>query len=129
LASSSSVVRDLPEREESVFEENNQSTTPDDDGFDCECEEEFEEPIDVIWSGRIFANLVGGIDYGIEKLPKDEEYPVFYAGQPLDVDESRQWLSGRVEVRGKWTGITCAYRNTIFGRCVPYVEIENIKSE
>ena len=42
-------------------------------------------------------------------------------------NSSELWeLEGMVTVTGKWLGITCAYENTIFGKCVPDMVIENI---
>ena len=35
--------------------------------------------------------------------------------------------SGEITVIGRWLGISCAYKNTIFGECVPDVEIESIR--
>lgn len=36
-------------------------------------------------------------------------------------------LGDYIKVSGKWTGITCAYYNTVFGQCVPEVEPEKIE--
>jgi len=49
---------------------------------------------------------------------------MFYAWR---ADENTRWMNGKVKITGKWVGITCAYRNTIFGQCVPNVEIEKIE--
>ncbi len=83
----------------------------------------FDKPVDVVWEGEIITSFVSGTDYGIKKIPKDKDFPYFYA---YTGDEVATWLEGNVEVKGKWTGITCAYQNTVFGRCVPDVEVEEI---
>ena len=98
------------------------------------CEKTFDEPIDVTWEGEVIALLVSGVDYGIKKIPEDAEYPYFYAGR-TEEEFDRVWeakkevgLQGNVRVKGKWVGITSAYRNSIFGRCVPHVMIESIEN-
>lgn len=102
---------------------------------DCSCEETFEEPIDVVWAGDIFAYMSGGEQLAIKRVPKDKEYPLFAACCINTVKENGKWLippekwiTGRVKIIGKWTGITCMYANTFFNsKCVPYVEIERIE--
>jgi len=83
----------------------------------------FNKPIEVDWEGRIIANLMGGIDYGLKRVPEDKDFPFFYA---YTGNDSNAGLEGKVRVKGKWTGITCAYQNTVFGRCVPDVKVEEI---
>jgi len=87
----------------------------------------FDKPIDVTWNGKIIATFHGGTDYGVEKIPKDENYPYFYAGNYSDAFPEHVAMDGIVEVTGKWTGITCAYQNTVFKRCVPDVEVQEIR--
>ncbi|MBM3255881.1 MAG: hypothetical protein FJZ04_00195 [Candidatus Moranbacteria bacterium] len=87
----------------------------------------FDKPIDVSWKGKIMTFFHGGTDYGIEKIPKDENYPYFYAGNYSDAFPEHVAMDGTVEVTGKWTGITCAYQNTVFKRCVPAVEVKEIR--
>ncbi len=106
------------------------SASPKNDTEDCN--KTFDKPIDVEWTGEVIAQMVSGTVYGIKKTPEDKENPYFYAGR-LDEDINKAWedkkevgLSGLVRVKGKWVGITDAYRNTIFGRCVPNVLIESI---
>lgn len=98
-----------------------------------DCSEEFAKPIDVDWEGKIIAQMGSGTLYGIERIPPDKKYVYFYAGQDIDkafAEKKNVGLEGKVRVKGKWIGITDGYKNTIFGRCVPHVEIttiENIK--
>jgi len=84
----------------------------------------FDKPIDVTWEGKIIAIFHSGTDYGIEINPKDKDYPFFYA---YTGDKANVATEGNLRITGKWTGITCAYQNTIFGRCVPDVEVEKIE--
>ncbi len=84
----------------------------------------FDQPIDIDWEGEIMATFVSGQDYGIKKTPKDENFPYFYA---YTGDDSNSSLEGSVKVKGKWTGITCAYQNTVFKKCVPEVEADKIE--
>ena len=76
----------------------------------------FDTPIDVSWEGEIMATFVSGQDYGIEKTLKDEKFPYFYAGINSDAFPRDVVLEGKVKITGKWTGITCAYQNTVFKR-------------
>lgn len=98
-----------------------------------DCNEEFAKPIDVDWEGKIIATMISETQYGIERIPPDKKYIYFYAGQDPDkawAEKKNVGLEGKVRVKGRWVGITDAYKNTIFGRCVPDVEIttiENIK--
>lgn len=92
----------------------------------CSCQKTFDHPKDIVWEGIVIANMMSGSVYGIKKIPEDSNEPYFYASQPENVSRDRQGLRGKVRITGKWTGITCAYANTIFHRCVPRVEIEEI---
>ncbi len=108
-----------------------QEQTEEDYGVDCACEKTFEKPIDIVWTGKVFAYMMSGEAFGVERTLKNEEYPVFFACCIEGRWEDDKWIiddiDGKVRVAGKWTGITCAYGNTIFGRCVPNVEIEKIE--
>ena len=87
----------------------------------------FDNPIDVVWEGKIIATFVSGSDYGIKKIPEDKDFPYFYAWINSDAFPEHVAMDGVVEVTGKWTGITCAYQNTVFERCVPDVEVKEIR--
>src|SRR3989344_4047215 len=90
-------------------------------------EKEFTKPIDVIWRGEIISIMAGGSCVGL--TGEFDTYTQAIACLP-NPDSGELWeLEGVVTVTGKWFGITCAYKNTIFGDCVPDVSIENIKSE
>lgn len=84
----------------------------------------FNKPIDIVWQGKIISTMVSGSDYGIKKIPEDKNFPFFYAYTGNELNDR---LEGNVKVDGKWKGITCAYENTIFNRCVPDVEVINIE--
>lgn len=95
---------------------------------DCSCEETFEEPIDVVWAGNVFAHMQSGEAFGITRgFSDDAFFACCIEGKMIDDKWTIEDIEGKVRVTGKWTGITCAYGNTIFGRCVPNVEIERIE--
>lgn len=89
-------------------------------------EKEFHQPIDIVWKGRITSVMSGGSCIGLEG--QFDNYSKFIAC--LTDANSRELFkySGEVTVTGKWLGITCAYKNTIFGECIPEVEIGEIKA-
>ena len=86
----------------------------------------FETPKEVSWSGTIISITGGGSGYAVQFIDPEGGNSDFLAIWPND---SSLILSGRITVNGYWTGITCAYRYTLFnGWCVPEVEIETIES-
>lgn len=88
-------------------------------------EREFFKPIDVIWRGKIISTMAGGSCIGLEG--DFDNYSKAMACLE-NSDSNELWkFEGIVTVAGKWLGITCAYKNTIFGECVPDVRIENIQ--
>lgn len=95
-----------------------------------DCNRDYAKPIDVNWEGEVIAKMVSETQYGIKRIPPDKKYPYFYAGQDPDkawAEKKNIGLEGKVRVIGKWVGITDAYKNSIFGRCVPDVEIVSIE--
>lgn len=92
-------------------------------------EKDFFKSIDVIWSGKIISTMVSGSCIGLEG--DFDNYTQAMACLPearLLKDPNKLWtFKGMVTVTGKWLGITCAYKNTIFGECVPDVVIESIR--
>ncbi len=90
-------------------------------------EKEFFKPVDVVWRGEIISTMAGGSCVGLKG--KFDNYSQAIACFP-HADSNELWKFERmVTVTGKWLGITCAYKNTIFGECVPNVSIENIETE
>ena len=88
-------------------------------------EREFFRPVQVVWQGKIISTMSGGACVGLEG--DFDNYTQAMACLPdMNSNELRNF-EGMVTVTGKWTGITCAYKNTIFGECVPDVMLENIK--
>lgn len=95
-----------------------------------DCNRDYAKPIDIDWEGEVIAQMVSGTQYGIKRIPPNEKYPYFYAGQDPDkawAENKNVGLDGKVRVVGKWVGITDAYKNSIFGRCVPDVRIMSIE--
>lgn len=94
---------------------------------DDECEECFEEPIDIVWTGQIYGMMMSGDAYAIRRIPENEEHPNFMACC-VDCVEKKECFTGKVRVTGKWLGTTCAYTNAFFGgKLVPNIEIEKIE--
>ena len=90
-------------------------------------EKEFSKPVDIVWRGEIISTMAGGSCVGLNG--KFDNYLWAIACLP-DTDSGELWkFEGAVTVTGKWLGITCAYKNTIFGECVPDVSIENIRQQ
>ncbi|MEK7194873.1 MAG: hypothetical protein AAB561_02005 [Patescibacteria group bacterium] len=86
----------------------------------------FETPKKINWPGTIISITGGGTGYAVQLIEPEDGNSDFLAIWPND---SNLILSGRVVVSGYWTGITCAYRYTLFsGQCVPEIEIETIES-
>lgn len=94
-------------------------------GIWTNAEEEFLNPIDVVWRGEIISTMTSGSCIGL----KGEFDKYRWAMVCLEnADSNELWkFQGMVTVTGKWLGITCAYQNTIFGQCVPDVRIESIR--
>ena len=90
--------------------------------IDCDCEKTFENPIDIVWTGKAIAK-VDIQTFSVRRVPIDKEYPIFFACC-LD-EESIPNLEELVKVSGKWFGMTCACLNRL--GCVPNVEIEKIE--
>ena len=88
-------------------------------------EKEFSEPKNVVWRGEIISTMAGGSCMGM--YGEFDNYHWAVVCLP-DTNSNELWkFEGVVTVTGKWLGITCAYKNTIFGECVPDVSIENIR--
>lgn len=88
-------------------------------------EKQFYKPVEVVWRGKIISTMAGGSCLGLEG--EFGNYSQAMACLP-NADSNELWkFEGIVMVTGKWLGITCAYKNTIFGECVPDVSIENIR--
>jgi len=93
-------------------------------------EREFFKPVDVAWRGEIISTMASGSCIGLKG--DFDNYRWALACLPealLRGNPSELWkFEGMVTIIGKWLGITCAYKNTIFGECVPNVSIENIQT-
>ena len=88
-------------------------------------EKEFFKPIDIVWRGEIISTMTSGSCIGLKG--EFNNYSQAMACFP-NADSREFWkFEGVVTITGKWLGITCAYKNTIFGECVPDVRIENVK--
>lgn len=85
----------------------------------------FTRPVEVEWTGEIFAVLQSGNGYAIKRLDPNSKFPKFMAFWP---DDKMEWTKGNVKIKGFTEGIDCAYQNTIFdGECVPFVTIKSLE--
>jgi len=90
---------------------------------DCDCEKQFTSPVAVTWRGKVMATFVSGEGIGVEKYNYDDEYSMFY----VITNGLYDGKTTEVEVHGDLIGITCAYANTTFGKCVPLVHAMKIE--
>lgn len=89
-------------------------------------EKVFLEPVDIVWSGEIISTMVSGSCVGLKGGFDDYSWAMACLA---DEQSNELWkFEGIVTVAGKWLGITCAYKNTIFSECVPDVRIEHIEA-
>lgn len=89
-------------------------------------EKVFLEPINIVWNGEIISTMVSGSCIGLKGDFDNYSRAMACFDQPHLIE---LWqFEGPVTITGKWLGITCAYKNTIFGECVPDVRIETIMS-
>ncbi len=87
---------------------------------------EFAKPVDIVWQGEVISTMAGGSCLGLKG--EFDKYSFATVCLP-EGDSGELWkFGGMVTITGKWLGITCAYKNTIFGECVPEVNIEKIES-
>ncbi len=93
-------------------------------------EKEFFKPVDVVWRGKIISTMAGGSCVGLEgEFGNYRQAMACLPEARLLEDASELWkFEGMVTITGKWLGITCAYKNTIFGECIPDVTIESIQT-
>ncbi|HPY08406.1 MAG: hypothetical protein ACOX0H_00910 [Patescibacteria group bacterium] len=94
------------------------------DFINCDCEKEFTNPVAVTWRGKVMATFVSGDGIGVEKYNYDDEYSMFY----VITNDLYDGRATEIEVRGDLIGITCAYANTVFGKCVPLIQAQKIKN-
>ena len=88
----------------------------------CDCEKNFDEPIDVVIEGKVLANFVGGLDFGLTSDKTIEGKNNFYI---IDDGQHPVEINSSVRVEGQAAGVTCAYANTVFGECS--LEVEAVK--
>lgn len=112
---------------EPIYQVSGQKTVAEDfnkkDVINCDCEKTFKKAYPIVWSGKVIATFGGGEDIGVERYNKKSKYNKFY----VDVQGKYNGESGdEVRVRGQLIGLTCAYANTIFGKCVGEVVADEI---
>jgi hypothetical protein len=82
----------------------------------------FPKPRVIDWEGTVFGILAGGNGLAI-KRPDGGMFQAYMAeGRTSSVSQ------GPVHIKGRWTGTSCAYQNTVFsGQCTPTVEIDALE--
>lgn len=80
-------------------------------------------PRPVVWTGYVSRVFVSG--EGLEIVSSASPEGVFQAYMPIG--QVSPVTTGTVRVQGIWSGFTCAYGGHQ-GRCVPEVDIQEIKS-
>jgi len=83
----------------------------------------FPQPRMVDWEGVVFGVLAGGEGLAIKRTDTGELFQA-YGTQEQTASASY----GPVHITGRWTGISCAYQQTVFsGQCTPTVEIDALE--
>jgi hypothetical protein len=84
----------------------------------------FPQPRDVEWNGVVVGILAGGGGIAVRTVATGEMFQAYFKeGQTSSVSEHQPVL-----IRGRWTGISCAYRETVFkGQCTPTVDIDALE--
>ncbi len=90
----------------------------------CKCENNFETPINIDWNGKVISIFNGGEDLGFELSDRGGEYDKAYI---LTGGKYKVGNGDLINIKGRITGITCAYAKTVFNGCVPEVEAIEIK--
>lgn len=90
---------------------------------DCACERTFAKAYPIVWNGKVIASFVSGEDIGVRRYTKNPDYNQFYV---LADSKYKGDLDKDVQVSGRLVGVTCAYKNTVFGECVAEVEADKI---
>ena len=80
----------------------------------------FPQPRSIDWEGVVFGILAGGRGLAVRRADTGEMFQAYGVdGQTASVSYVP------VRIRGRWTGISCAYEQTVFGgQCTPTVDID-----
>lgn len=83
----------------------------------------FPQPRAIDWEGVVFGVLAGGEGLAVKRSGSGELFQAYFAqGQTASVSE------GPIHITGHWTGISCAYEETVFKRtCTPTVDIDALE--
>lgn len=83
----------------------------------------FPQPRKIDWDGIVFGVLVGGRGLAVRREDTGEMFQAYAAdGQTMSV------TSGPVRIKGRWTGISCAYQHIVFSdTCTPTVDIDALE--
>ena len=91
-------------------------------------EQIFDAPIPITWNAKVLGCLVSCLGYSFQNLDPQAKH-TYFQGYDDILDERILNLRDRTfRVKGQWTGIDCAYKNTVFGgQCTPSIEITEMK--
>lgn len=83
----------------------------------------FPQPREIDWEGAVFGVLAGARGLAIRREDTGGMFQAYGAnGQTMSI------TSGPVRISGRWTGISCAYQQTVFsGQCTPTVDIDDLE--
>ena len=82
----------------------------------------FPEPQQIDWTGQVFGIFAGGEGLAVRLDGTGREFQAYMKPGVLS-----SVPYGPVRIKGNWTGISCAYANTVFsGKCTPMVEVDDI---
>lgn len=96
-----------------------------DDIKNCACATTFKKSYPVVWSGKVIATFVGGLDLGVKSFDQTAKYKDFYV---VGNGKYKSEMGDKVRIKGQLVGLTCAYANTVFGKCVGEVEAQEISA-
>ena len=83
----------------------------------------FPQPREVEWDGVVFGILAGGRGLAVRRADTGELFQAYVAGE-----QTASVSYGPVHITGRWTGISCAYQQAVFGgQCTPTVEIDALE--
>jgi hypothetical protein len=82
----------------------------------------FSTPQDIDWTGQVFGIFAGGEGLAVRQDGTDREFQAYMKPGVLS-----SVPYGPVRIKGAWTGISCAYANTVFsGHCTPTVDVTSV---
>ena len=83
----------------------------------------FPQPRAIDWEGAVFGVLAGGSGLAVRRADSGEMFQAYG-----DEAQIASVSYAPVRIIGRWTGISCAYQQTVFsGQCTPTVDIDDLE--